>query len=79
MFQWCTFRKGDRSCEVVYRYEKKYNYNVTMGQCEDFAGRVEFKVSSFSAMLCLVRKRIFWAISFFVPYYADVCQNTPRA
>ena len=76
MFQWCTFRKGDRSCEVVYRYEKKYNYNVTMGQCEDFAGRVEFKVSSFSAMLFL---RIEKAISFFVPYYADVCQNTPRA
>ena len=73
MFQWCTFRKGDRSCEVVYRYEKKYNYNVTMGQCEDFAGRVEFKVSSFSTMLCL---RIEKAISLF-PYY--VCQNTPRA
>ena len=75
MFQWCTFRKGDRSCEVVYRYEKKYNYNVTMGQCEDFAGRVEFKVSSYSTMLCL---RIEKAISLF-PYYTDVCQNTPRA
>ena len=58
MFQWCTFRRGERSCEVVYRYEKKYNYNVTMGQCDDFAGRVEFKVRSFSVMLCLVRKRI---------------------
>ena len=41
-FQFCTFRKGDKSCDIVW---KRDPYNVTMGECDDFAGRVEFRVS----------------------------------
>ena len=41
-FQFCTFRRGGKSCDIVW---KRDPYNVTMGECGDFAGRVEFRVS----------------------------------
>ena len=40
--QWCTFKTNDKICEIEWKYDP---YNVTMGQCEDFSGRVEFRVS----------------------------------
>ena len=33
IFQFCTFRKGDKSCDFVWKREP---YNVTMGECGDF-------------------------------------------
>ena len=41
-WEFCTFRKGDKSCDIVW---KRDPYNVTMGECDDFAGRVEFRGS----------------------------------
>ena len=41
--QWCTFKHADTMCEIEW---KRTPYNVTMGQCDDYEGRVEFKVSS---------------------------------
>ena len=41
--QWCTFKHADTMCEIEW---KRTPYNVTMGKCDDYEGRVEFKVSS---------------------------------
>ena len=41
-WEYCTFRKGDKSCDFVW---KKGPYNVTMGECNDFAERIEFRGS----------------------------------
>ena len=42
-WEFCTFRKGDKSCNIDWR--KDPNYNVTMAECDDFPGRVEFRGS----------------------------------
>ena len=42
-WEFCTFRKGYKSCNIDWK--KDPNYNVTMGECDDFAGRVEFRGS----------------------------------
>ena len=36
----CTFRKGGKICEIEWNL---YSSHVTMGQCDDFAGRVKFR------------------------------------
>ena len=41
-WEYCTFRKGDKSCDFVW---KKGPYNVTIGECDDFAERFEFRGS----------------------------------
>ena len=39
-YEFCTFRKGSKSCNIVWKLDP---HNVTMGECGDFAGRVEFR------------------------------------
>ena len=39
-YEWCTFKHAEKMCEIQW---KKTPYNVTMGQCDDYEGRVEFK------------------------------------
>ena len=39
--QWCTFKHAEKMCEIEW---KRTPYNVTMGTCDDYEGRVEFKV-----------------------------------
>merc|ERR1711936_1272200 len=39
-YEWCTFKTNDKICEIEWKSDL---YNVTMGQCEDYSGRVEFR------------------------------------
>ena len=40
-YEWCTLKHADRVCDIEW---KRTPYNVTMGECSDYEGRVEFKV-----------------------------------
>ena len=64
VFQWCTFKHAEKMCEIEW---KRTPYNVTMGTCDDYEGRVEFKVRQFvhnSTKFYKTRFRIFWLIFF---------------
>ena len=40
--QWCTFKHEENSCEIEWKYDL---WNVTMGPCDNYKNRVEFRVS----------------------------------
>ena len=44
-YEFCTFRRGSKSCDFVWKRYGGYGgpYNVTMGECGDFAERLEFR------------------------------------
>ena len=38
-YEFCTFRRGDKFCNIDWNYGTV----VTMGECDDFRGRVDFR------------------------------------
>ena len=67
--QWCTFKHAEKMCEIEW---KRTPYNVTMGQCNDYEGRVEFKVRIFGNNLLWSCILYFWLKSWL---YAFVLQG----
>ena len=50
-YEWCTFKHSENSCEIEWQYDL---WNVTMGPCDDYRDRVEFRVSDTATIVVVL-------------------------